>query len=109
MRKTRKGGGECIGRATALTQFRHVYRFILKAVECDSEFQGYLAGELSEELLAITRRWVNKDQAGPRSIGSERNPERSSCVVERTASGDFPHPQSHRDRPGPGGGVVLRG
>jgi hypothetical protein len=47
--------------------FRHVYRFILRAMQGDAGaasamFQRYLAGELPEELLALSRRCVQEDQ-----------------------------------------------
>ena len=47
--------------------FRHVYRFILRAMQGDTDaasaiFQRYLAGELPEELLALSRRCVQEDQ-----------------------------------------------
>jgi hypothetical protein len=46
--------------------FRHVYHFILRAMHGDSAvastlFQQYLAGELPEELLALSRRCVQED------------------------------------------------
>ena len=46
--------------------FRHVYRFILEALEGDTAsatvlFQQYLAGELPEELLALSRRCVQEN------------------------------------------------
>jgi hypothetical protein len=49
--------------------FRHVYRFILRAMQGDRAvasalFQQYLAGELPEQLLALSRRWVQEDQKG---------------------------------------------
>jgi hypothetical protein len=49
--------------------FREVYHFILQAVKGDTAaanlmFERYLAGELSEELLTISRRWVSADRAG---------------------------------------------
>jgi hypothetical protein len=49
--------------------FRHVYRFILQAMQGDTVaasalFQEYLAGELPEELLALSRRCVQEDQKG---------------------------------------------
>jgi hypothetical protein len=52
--------------------FRHVYQFILQATDGDTAaasgmFQQYLAGELSEELLALSRRWVQKDQRSGRT------------------------------------------
>jgi hypothetical protein len=48
--------------------FRHVYRFILAGVNGDAAaakaiFERYLAGELSEELLTISRQWVRADLA----------------------------------------------
>jgi hypothetical protein len=48
--------------------FKHVYDFILRAVNGDkgraeAVFQDYLAGKLSEELLSISRRYVRADQA----------------------------------------------
>jgi hypothetical protein len=47
--------------------FRHVYQFILRAMQGDTDaasamFQRYLAGELPEELLALSRRCVQEDQ-----------------------------------------------
>jgi hypothetical protein len=49
--------------------FRQVYRFILRAMQGDTAvaralFQQYLAGELPEELLALSRRCVQEDQKG---------------------------------------------
>jgi hypothetical protein len=49
--------------------FRHVYRFILRAMQGDTAvasalFQQYLAGELPKELLALSRRCVQEDQKG---------------------------------------------
>jgi hypothetical protein len=46
-----------------------VYRFILQAVRGDKAtantvFEDYLAGNLSEALLSISRRSVSADQAG---------------------------------------------
>src|SRR5262245_29071388 len=48
--------------------FREIYRFILKAMDGDASaanslFQKYLNGELSEELLRISRSWVHEEQA----------------------------------------------
>jgi hypothetical protein len=48
--------------------FKHVYGFILRGVNGDKRgadviFQDYLAGKLSAELLSISRRSVNADQA----------------------------------------------
>jgi hypothetical protein len=47
--------------------FRHVHRFILHAVQGDTAaanalFQRYLAGELPDELLALSRRCVQGDR-----------------------------------------------
>jgi hypothetical protein len=52
--------------------FRHVYRFILRAMQGDTTiasalFQRYLAGELPEDLLALSRRCVQEDQKGRRT------------------------------------------
>jgi hypothetical protein len=65
---------ECVaeGAPTFAHTFRHVYHFILRATEGNSAaataiFQSYLAGELSEEFLSISRRWVNADQARARA------------------------------------------
>jgi hypothetical protein len=72
-----KNGGEfpAEGEAPTETQltsrraFRHIYGFILQAVNgdkatADAIFEDYLAGRLSEELLSISRRYVSVDQAG---------------------------------------------
>ena len=72
-----KSGGEpaAVGEPLTETQpsfrgaFGDVYRFILQAVKGDKAtaaaiFEDYLAGELSEELLSISRRCVSADQAG---------------------------------------------
>jgi hypothetical protein len=72
-----KNGGECPAEGESLAEtrptlrhaFRHVYGFILRAVRgdkvtADAIFGNYLAGKLSEELLAISRRCVSSDQAG---------------------------------------------
>jgi hypothetical protein len=62
--------------ATLRDTFRHVYRFILEAVKGDKAtanaiFEDYLAGNLSEAMLLISRRSASADQAsshqGPRS------------------------------------------
>jgi hypothetical protein len=68
--------GECPAEGESLAEsrptlrhaFRHVYGFILHAVRgdtaaADAIFESYLAGKLSEELLAISRRCVTSDQA----------------------------------------------
>jgi hypothetical protein len=51
--------------------FRNVYRFILGAVGGDAAvakamFERYLAGELSEELLTVSRQCVRADRKGAR-------------------------------------------
>jgi hypothetical protein len=51
--------------------FRNVYRFILGAVGGEAAvakamFERYLAGELSEELLTISRQCVRTDRKGAR-------------------------------------------
>jgi hypothetical protein len=48
--------------------FREIYRFILKALEgnaaaANALFQKYLNGELPDELLQISRSWVQEEQA----------------------------------------------
>jgi hypothetical protein len=53
---------------TSRGAFRHIYGFILQAVNgdkatADENFEDYLAGRLSEELLSISRRYVSVDQA----------------------------------------------
>jgi hypothetical protein len=75
-RKFATFGGECPAEGESLAEsrptlrhaFRHVYGFILHAVRgdtaaADAIFERYLAGKLSEELLAISRRCVTSDQA----------------------------------------------
>ena len=68
MRIQEERNGEMIKEQPAFAHtFRHVYQFILQATDGDTAaasamFQRYLAGELSEELLALSRRWVRKDQ-----------------------------------------------
>jgi hypothetical protein len=57
--------------------FREIHRFILKAVDgnataANALFQKYLNGELSDELLRISRSWVQEEQACAR-IRSERD------------------------------------
>jgi hypothetical protein len=57
--------------------FRHVYRFILRAMQGDTAvvsalFQQYVAGELPEKLLALSRRCVQEDQAALRARRSKR-------------------------------------
>jgi hypothetical protein len=67
-----KRNGETIKPPAFAHTFRHVYQFILQATDGDTAaasamFQQYLAGELSEELLALSRRWVQKDQRSGRT------------------------------------------
>jgi hypothetical protein len=52
---------------TEYSAFRDIYRFILRAVGGDTAiakamFERYLAGELSEELLTISRQCVEEDR-----------------------------------------------
>jgi hypothetical protein len=74
-KKNGGGGPPAEGDALAETQpnsprcLQAVYGFILQAVKgdkatADAIFEDYLAGKLSEELLSISRRCVNADQAG---------------------------------------------
>ena len=49
--------------------FKEVYRFIVEATNGDIQaatdlFLKYLAGEMPEGLLSISRRWVETEQAG---------------------------------------------
>jgi hypothetical protein len=73
MRIQDERNGESIKEQPAFAHtFRHVYQFILQATDGDTAaasgmFQQYLAGELSEELLALSRRWVQKDQRSGRT------------------------------------------
>jgi hypothetical protein len=54
--------------------FREIHRFILKALAgnaaaANALFQKYLNGELPEELLRISRSWVQEEQAcAPNSL-----------------------------------------
>jgi hypothetical protein len=48
--------------------FREIHRFILKAVDgnaaaANALFQRYLNGEMPDELLQISRSWVQEEQA----------------------------------------------
>ena len=62
--------GEVVGELpTYAPAFKEVYRFILKALDGEvfaatDLFQKYLAGEMPEKLLSISRRWVQAEQAG---------------------------------------------
>jgi hypothetical protein len=52
---------------TEYSAFGDIYRFILRAVAGDTAvakamFERYLAGELSEELLTISRQCVEEDR-----------------------------------------------
>ena len=56
--------------------FREIHRFILKAVDgnaaaANALFQKYLNGELSDELLRISRSWVQEEQACSSSRSEE--------------------------------------
>jgi|SRR6516164_1906737 len=70
--------------------FRHVYRFILRAMQGDTTiatalFQRYLAGELPEDLLALSRRCVQEDQRPANS--AVRLPEGSLMPAAQSVRG----------------------
>jgi hypothetical protein len=77
--------------------FRHVYRFILQAMQGDTAaasalFKRYLAGE---ELLSLSRRCVQKDKKGRRTQPSAvkdhlRTPERGAAITGRQRRGTSP-------------------
>jgi hypothetical protein len=59
--------------------FRHVYHFILEAVNGDRTkastiFHKYFAGELPEQLLFISRRYVQENQKPKSRDGGLRGP-----------------------------------
>lgn len=65
--KDERSGEPTEEQASISRTFRHVYRFILRAMQGDTIiasalFQRYLAGELPEDLLALSRRCVQEDQ-----------------------------------------------
>jgi hypothetical protein len=76
--KDERSGEPTEEQASISRTFRHVYRFILRAMQGDTTiasalFQRYLAGELPEDLLALSRRCVQEDQiAALRARGSKR-------------------------------------
>ena len=54
--------------------FRPIFEFIIRGMQGDTAaagvlFQRYLAGELPEELLSLSRRCVEQDGAGGRRAG----------------------------------------
>jgi hypothetical protein len=70
--------------------FRHVYRFILRAMQGDTDdasalFQRYLAGELPEELFAMSRRCVREDQTLNRATPCPVESAVDVCTPERAA------------------------
>ena len=69
--KDERSGEPTEEQASISRTFRHVYRFILRAMQGDtiiaSALQRYLAGELPEDLLALSRRCVQEDQKGRRT------------------------------------------
>ena len=74
------------------TPFRQVYNFILQAVNGDKAtadviFKDYLAGNLSEELLSISRRWVSAEQAGSSKRDVERGGTAQRQLREHAAGG----------------------
>jgi hypothetical protein len=68
--------------------FRNVYRFILGAVGGEAAiakamFERYLAGELSEELLTVSRQCVRADRKGARVEQDWANKEsRAAAMAE---------------------------
>jgi hypothetical protein len=58
-------------RITEYSAFGDIYRFILRAVgdtaTAKAMFERYLAGELSEELLIISRQRIEEDRLNGRS------------------------------------------
>jgi hypothetical protein len=72
--------------------FRNVYRFILGAVGGDAAvakamFERYLAGELSEELLTVSRQCVRADRKGARVEQDRAN--RSKAAANGGVSNAF--------------------
>jgi hypothetical protein len=66
--------------------FRNVYRFILGAVGGDAAvakamFERYLAGELSEELLTVSRQCVRADRKGARVEQDWANKESKAAAM----------------------------
>ena len=49
---------------TEYLAFAEIYRFILRAAAAKAMFERYLAGELSDELLTISRHCVEADRVG---------------------------------------------
>jgi hypothetical protein len=95
-----KPGEPTEGQLLVSHTFRHVYRFILQAMQGDTAaasalFQRYLAGELPEELLSLSRRCVQEDQKGRRTQPSAvkdhlRTPERGAAIADRQRRGTSP-------------------
>jgi hypothetical protein len=60
--------GEVVGELPAYASaFEKVHQFILKALNGDTLaatelFQKYLAGDMPQELLSISRRWLEAEQ-----------------------------------------------
>jgi hypothetical protein len=97
--------------------FREIHRFILKAVDgnaaaANALFQRYLNGEMPDELLQISRSWVQEEQA----YAPNRSEGDSIGVADPQASGHWPVERRRlrragrewrRDRPRlPGGGAA---
>lgn len=88
-----KNGGECPAEYAPLRHaFRQVYRFILQGVKGDKAtahaiFEDYLAGKLSDELLSISRRCVNADQAGSSNREIEEGLGRRETIKSGRRSG----------------------
>ena len=88
MRTQGKRNGEQLSVSHTL---RHVHEFILRAVEGDTVaasalFQRYLAGELPEELLALSRRCVQEDKDKGVDDSTVQFPK--SCLALATAGAD---------------------
>jgi hypothetical protein len=88
--------------------FRHVYQFILRAMQGDADaasalFQRYLAGELPEELLALSRSCVQQDQtpnhATPRKQSRRWSKKVRSPRSDTRAVASGHYPASKKPRP----------
>jgi hypothetical protein len=87
---------------TEYSAFRDIYRFILRAVGGDiaiakAMFERYLAGELSEELLTISRQCVEEDRVDRLSKASAEGGDcheylRAANLVHRRATSE-PNPR----------------
>ena len=70
--------GEVVGQLPAYAPaLKEVRRFILEALDGDilaatELFEKYLSGDMPQELLSISRRWVEAEQSA--DAGAARNP-----------------------------------